>query len=632
MLASSIPQRLLRTRLPLRLPSIYTCPRAPSRGSISVITTARTLLTQSKYSGPQEPALLHDTCHGYLSKIVKQHGDRTAVVSSHQSIRLTYDALDAQSSQLARGLARLGVTKGSRVTACLGNNAEFALLHYAVFKLGAILVPLNPAFTPAQVVAALRHLTSEWLVISAETNLPFKGPRSNVPLLETLVPGFEGRRKEAPYSGVQSEIVPSLRDVVMIDNSAGRIPQSTFGYFSAYEDVFADGAPSPLGGSGIDVDVHPDDICNIQFTSGTTAMPKAAALTHVNILNNGKFIGDRMRLTDDDVVVCPPPLFHCFGCVLGYSACMTHGSTIVFPSEAFDPTKALHAVQDERATALHGVPTMYLACLELIKHGKVKNEGFERLRTGIAAGTTVPIELMRKLHRELNLNDLTICYGMTETSPVTLMTFPDDPIDKRTSTVGRLLPHTQAKIVDTHDRTRVLPIGEKGELATAGYCLQKFYWNDPARTAEAMIDDEEGTRWMFTGDEAEMDADGFVKITGRIKDLIIRGGENIHPLEIENALFEHPSVAEVSVVGVPDERYGECVAAFILPTEGTTITKQEVREWVSQKLPRHMTPKYVFWIKDLEGGTLPKTASGKIQKFKLTDEGKKLLKEGRELD
>ncbi|KAF3907800.1 S-dihydroxybenzoyltransferase [Orbilia brochopaga] len=628
MLASrmSIPTKLLRTR-PLLRPSILSRRSPPNPGPIVVPAHARTLLTLSRDAGPLEPALLEDTCHGYLHKIADKFGDRTAVVSSDQSIRLTFDALDSQSSQLAHGLARLGVTAGSRVTACLGNSAEFAILHYAVFKLGAILVPLNPAFTAEQVTAALRHLSSEWLVISAETNLPFKKPRSNVGLLDTLIPGFEERGNG---EAIQSHVVPTLKNVVMIDNSAGRIPRSTFEYFRAYEDVLADGATA--GGKAVDVKVDPHDICNIQFTSGTTAMPKAAALTHVNILNNGKFIGDRMRLTEEDIIVCPPPLFHCFGCVLGYSACMTHGSTIVFPSEAFDPVKAMRAVQDERATGLHGVPTMYIACLELLKHGKIKREGFERLRTGIAAGTTVPIELMRKLHKELNLVDLTICYGMTETSPVSIMTFPDDPIDKRTSSVGRLLPHTRAKIVDVQDRTRILPIGEKGELATAGYCLQKYYWGDPERTAEVMIHDEEGTRWMFTGDEAEMDAQGFVKITGRIKDLVIRGGENIHPLEIENALFANSAVAEVSVVGLPDERYGECVAAFVQPTEGKTITKEEVCEWVAQKLPRHMIPKYVFWIKDLDGGALPKTASGKIQKFKLQEEGRKLLKEGRELN
>ncbi|KAK6540804.1 hypothetical protein TWF694_008193 [Orbilia ellipsospora] len=605
---------------PIQWHTLQLIPRAPA----SIHT--RTLLTKSTYAGPLEPPLLLDTCHGYLSKIVSKHGDRTAVISSHQNIRLTYNELDAASTRLARGLAKLGVKQGSRVTASLGNTAEFAILHYAVFKLGAILVPLNPAFTSGQVKSALNHLESEHLILSAETNLPFKPPRSNVELLNDIIPGFEGRGRSGSGK-VESEIAPTLRNVVIIDNSAGRIDPSTFHHFSAYQDVYEDGGSNA---SPLNVDISPDDICNIQFTSGTTAMPKAASLTHINILNNGKFIGDRMRLTENDVVVCPPPLFHCFGCVLGYSACMTHGSTIVFPSEAFDPMKSMKSVQDELATALYGVPTMYIACLELLKHGKIERRGFERLRTGIAAGTTIPIELMKKLHRELNLVDLTICYGMTETSPVSFMTFPDDPLEKRTSSVGRLMPHTQAKIVDIHDKSKILPIGEKGELATAGYCLQKYYWGDEERTAEVMVYDENGTRWMFTGDEAEMDADGFVKITGRIKDLIIRGGENIHPLDIENCLFEHPGVAEVSVVGLPDEKYGEIVAAFVGPSEGKYISEEEVREWVRSKLPRHLVPKFVFWIENLEGGVLPKTASGKIQKFKLVEEGKRMLKEGKE--
>ncbi|EGX49371.1 hypothetical protein AOL_s00078g404 [Orbilia oligospora ATCC 24927] len=611
---------MLSTRISRRLPRVFPRP--------DKLIQSRTLTIQSKVAGPLEPPLIYDTCHGYLSKIVSKHGDRTAVVSSHQSIRLTYNDLDIASTRLAHGLASLGVKQGSRVTVSLGNTAEFAILHYAVFKLGAILVPLNPAFTSSQVKSALNHLESEHFIISAETNLPFKPPKSNVDLLKDIVPGFEGRG----YNGggrVKSEAAPSLRNVIVINNSAGRISNDIFSHFSSYHDIFQSVSSNP---PALDIDVKPDDICNIQLTSGTTSMPKAASLTHINILNNGKFIGDRMGLTEDDVVVCPPPLFHCFGCVLGYSACMTHGSTIVFPSEAFDPRKALESVQVERATALYGVPTMYIAYLELLKHGKVDRKGFERLRTGIAAGSTVPIELMKKLHRDLNLTDLTICYGMTETSPVSAMTFPDDPIDKRTSTVGRVMPHTQAKIVDIHDRTKILPIGERGELATAGYLLQKFYWGDPERTAEVMIEDDEGVRWMYTGDEAEMDEEGYIKITGRIKDLIIRGGENIHPLDIENVLFEHPAVAEVSVVGVPDEKYGECVAAFIGPSEGMSISKDEAREWVRGKLARHLVPRYIFWIEDLEGGVLPKTASGKIQKFKLVEEGKRMLEEEGRVD
>lgn len=297
-----------------------------------------------------------------------------------------------------------------------------------------------------------------------------------------------------------------------------------------------------------------------------------------------------MLLTAEDVVVCPPPLFHCFGCILGYMATATHGSAIVFPTEAFDPLATLKAVQEYKGTALYGVPTMFIAELELLANGTVSHEGFQHLRTGIAAGSAVPAELMRKLHRTLNLTQLTNCYGMTETSPVSCMTRTDDPLEKRTDTVGRLLPHVEAKIVDIHDRSRTLGIGERGELAVSGSLLMKEYWGDPTKTAEAMIPDQDDPKklWMLTGDEAEMDAEGYVKITGRIKDLIIRGGENIHPLEVENCLLSHDDVGQSSVVGLPDEKYGEVVAAFVVPRQGSGLTADSVRTWVREKLSGHL--------------------------------------------
>lgn len=297
-----------------------------------------------------------------------------------------------------------------------------------------------------------------------------------------------------------------------------------------------------------------------------------------------------MLLTSADIVCCPPPLFHCFGCILGYMATATHGSAIVFPTEAFDPLATLKAVQDYKCTALYGVATMFLAELELLASGAVSYEGFEHLRTGIGAGSSVPAELMRKLHKTLNLHELTICYGMTETSPVSLMTRTDDPIDKRVETVGRLLPHVEAKVVSTSAPHETLGIGERGELAVSGYLLMKEYWNDGAKTAEVMVPDaqEAGKMWMMTGDEASMDAEGYVSITGRIKDLIIRGGENIHPLEVENCLLSHEDVGGVSVVGLPDERYGEVVAAFVVPRQGAELGDEEVRRWVREKLSGHL--------------------------------------------
>lgn len=352
-----------------------------------------------------------------------------------------------------------------------------------------------------------------------------------------------------------------------------------------YNHVLFDGrGQGPLSSSSL----HPNDIINIQFTSGTTSLPKAACLSHRSILNNGKSIGDRMLLTEHDIVCCPPPLFHCFGSILGYMATATHGSAIVFPTEAFDPYATLKSVQAEKCTALYGVPTMFIAELELLKNGTVPPTGFEHLRTGIAAGTSIPAELMRKLHKILNLTELTICYGMTETSPVSAMTTTDDPIGKRIDSVGKLLPHVEAKIVDPTARTKILPVGQRGELAVRGYLVMKEYWNAPARTAEVMIPDDDGKIWMHTGDEAQMDAEGYIKITGRIKDIIIKGGENIHPLEVENCLLGHAEIEDVSVVGLPDERYGEVVAAFVIPQKDAMITAEDIRAWVREKLSHHL--------------------------------------------
>ncbi|KKA21786.1 Long-chain-fatty-acid--CoA ligase [Rasamsonia emersonii CBS 393.64] len=504
---------------------------------------------------------------------------------------------------------------------------------YALFKLGAILVPLNPSFNANQVVAALSHLEASHLIISTEANLPRREPRNNMPLLKHIVPDLDAAK-------VESQLIPSLKKIVIVDNSSGRVDISPYKsltpYSSIMSELVADGRPLPPQG----LSLH--DIVNIQFTSGTTSMPKAACLSHRSILNNGAQIGDRMLLTPEDIVCCPPPLFHCFGCILGYMATATHGSAIVFPSESFNAKAALKAVQEEKCTALYGVPTMFIEELGLLESGEVPHEGFQYLRTGIAAGSSVPAELMKKLHKTLNLTELTICYGMTETSPVSAMTTTDDPIEKRINTVGRLMPHVEAKIVNPHNKSEILPVNTKGELAVTGYLLMKEYWGAPERTAEVMIPDEEGKIWMHTGDEASMSPDGYITITGRIKDLIIRGGENIHPLEIENCLLAHPAVSEVSVVGVPDEKYGEVVGAFVVrksssSSSGNTGQEEkkepnkdvnlieELREWVREKLSNHLVPKYIFFLPNSDA--FPKTASGKIQKFKLRERAIELLKD-----
>jgi len=499
--------------------------------------------------------------------------------------------------------------------------------------------PLNPGFNPQQVIAALAHLEASHLMIGTETNLPRREPRSNMPLLQQLIPNLQAQM-------IESEAVPSLRQVIIVDNSEGRIDASTLRPTINFNHILFDGrSPEPFH----KLDLHPHETVNIQFTSGTTSLPKAACLSHRSILNNGKSIGDRMLLTERDIVCCPPPLFHCFGCILGYMATATHGSAIVFPTEAFDPYATLKSVQEEKCTALYGVPTMFIAEFELLQNGTVPYTGFEHLRTGIAAGSNIPAELMRKLHKILNLTELTICYGMTETSPVSAMTTTDDPLEKRIDSVGRLLPHVEAKVVDPKNRTKILSVGQRGELAVHGYLVMKQYWGTPDRTAEVMIPDDSGKVWMHTGDEAEMDIKGYIKITGRIKDIIIKGGENIHPLEVENCLFANSSVQEVSVVGLPDERYGEVVAAFVIPHHGANVAVEDIKDWVREKLSHHLgmfqncyqiffavgymgaydsftVPKYVFWV-----GNYPKTASGKIQKFKLKEQGLKLVSEGKGL-
>ncbi|OAL01110.1 acyl-CoA synthetase/AMP-acid ligase-like protein II [Phaeosphaeriaceae sp. SRC1lsM3a] len=576
----------------------------------------RGLLTKAYAVGPTEPPLLEQTVPQHFAGVVKQHGDRNAVISHHQQTILTYDTLDRDSNKLARGLQRLGVKKGDRVAVSLGNNIEFAITTYALFKLGAILVPLNPAFNAPQVLSALNHLSASHLIIGAETNLPRKDPRSNISLLTHLIPNLAG-------SKLESELVPSLRNVVLVDNSVGRVDVSTYRSMRRYEHVIEDGGQgNELEDQGLDA----NEVANIQFTSGTTSMPKAACLSHKNILNNGNSIGDRMLLTPEDVVCCPPPLFHCFGCILGYMATATHGASIVFPKEAFDPHATLEAVREYKASALYGVPTMFVAELDLLARGEVPREGYQYLRTGIAAGSSIPAELMRKLHKQLNLTELTICYGMTETSPVSAMTTTDDPIEKRIDSVGKLLPHVKAKIVSPSDWSKTLDVGHRGELAVSGYLVMKGYWGDEKRTKESLVPDQDGVLWMHTGDEASMDEEGYIKITGRIKDLIIKGGENIHPLEVENCLFAHPKVKEISVVGLPDERYGEVVAAFVVKQSDGDVTADEVRHWVREKLSHHLVPKYVFWV-----DTYPKTASGKIQKFKLREEGIAMLQEGKGL-
>ncbi|KAL6923357.1 hypothetical protein FSHL1_000604 [Fusarium sambucinum] len=591
--------------------------------------------------GPQDPPFYNGTIPEHFASVVSAHGDREAVIArtptphSHEST-LTYYALDSLSNSLAHSLSSLGVRKGDRVAVSLGNGPEFAALTYACFKLGAILVPLNPGFNEHQVIAALKHLAIKTLIIGAVTDLAYKPGRgrSNEHLLRSVVGDVSASR-------IQSEAVPSLCNVVVFDNLACH-PDVKFDLkgcraFTPYSSL-VDGSVNSVTP---DSPLEASDVINIQFTSGTTSMPKAAMLSHRAILNNGALIAHRMGLHADDRIVVPPPLFHCFGCVLGYMATATTGAGILFPSPAFDPEATLRMVVDHEATGLYGVNTMLVAVLEALNRGDVVPHDPKHLRKGIVAGSSVPPSLMSTLHKRLGLENLVICYGMTETAPVSCMTSPSDPIDKRTSSIGKVMPHTGLKIVDPLDHSKILPVGKRGELATAGYLVMEGYYGDEARTSEVRVPDpKDGTVWMYSGDEAEMDEQGYVQITGRIKDLIIRGGENIHPLEVEDCLLTHKGVREASVIGVPDERYGEAVAAFIIPARGWTpldhmkdvssnevkadedgiLTRDGLRQWVATKLSKHLVPKYVFWIDEY-----PKTPSGKVQKFKLKEYAKEIL-------
>lgn len=680
-------------RLPVGLlPFSWHLKRAGVQRSRWMSSPSRRNSTYSISQGPIDPPLLPHTIPQNFAKIVSQHGDRPAVIAreAHASsataakeIILTYATLDSTSSDLAHALRSLGVRKGDRVAVSLGNTVEHATLTYAIFKLGAILVPLNPAFNASQVGAALSHLGVEVLIIGAVTDRAYKpgAGRSNLDLLASLVPDLGSGKIESPQ-------VPTLKRIVVLDNTeyhpsvdfrldqySSLTPYSTLTWSSSLSSARSVTPDEPL---------DPNDTINIQFTSGTTSHPKAAMLTHTNILNNGYLIGHRMGLDPTDLIVCPPPLFHCFGCVLGYMATATTGAAILFPSPAFDPRASLRMALDHRATGLYGVATMFVSMLELLDPNTgddstplFTSDERERLpthlRKGIAAGSSVPESLMRKLYAALGLSDLVICYGMTETSPVSCMTSPADPPHRRAGSVGRAMSHTRVKVVDPTDRTRIVPRGARGELAASGYLVMQGYWGDEEKTREVRVLEKDGETttadgstgssagqgqgeerwWMYSGDEACMSPDGYVSITGRIKDLIIRGGENIHPLEIENVLFQHPLVAEASVIGVPDEKLGEAVCAFVIARYGVhteeeeeeegravgtapaeaaaaagrgeqaVLRREELREWVRVGLSGHLVPKYIFWTDEY-----PKTASGKIQKFKLREVAEGLIRDG----
>ncbi|KAK8849104.1 4-coumarate-CoA ligase [Apiospora arundinis] len=551
--------------------------------------------TLSILHGPVDPPLVDLTLGELLDLQCQHHGHRECLVIPWTGTRWTYLELNQQSRQLARALASAhGIKAGDRVGIMAGNCAEYAAVFFAVARLGAILVILNNTYTPTEAQYALSF--SDCKVFFTTKTI---GRTDNSQLLSELA-----AKEDAPQ-------------VVMIRGDTGAYP--------TYADLIKQGQqqiPSNTS-SSMAKKVLAHQVCNLQFTSGTTGLPKAAMLTHHNIVNNARFIGDRMRLTPDDVLCCPPPLFHCFGLVLGLMAVVTHGAKIVFPEEVFDPHAVLKALADERCTAVHGVPAMFDTLFSLPLPENFRERA--RLRTGIVAGAPVPRYLMELMVERFGMREFTSSYGLTEASPTCFNAFTDDAIDKRLTTVGTLMPHARAKIVDHEGQ--VVPLGVRGELCISGYQLQAGYWNNSDKTSEVMVRDEAGTLWLHTGDEAVFDDQGYCTITGRFKDIIIRGGENIYPLEIEERLMAHPAITKAIVTGLKDAHYGEAVAAFLQAEEGkATPTDGEMRDWVRQKLGKHKAPAHVFWLG--QGGVpldVPLTGSGKIQKFKMARLGEEVL-------
>ncbi|MCP4306052.1 MAG: AMP-binding protein [bacterium] len=519
-------------------------------------------------AGPKSVPLLHETIGENLARTVAQYPDSEALVVPYQEVRLTYAQFAVEVHRVAKGLLALGVRQGDRIGIWSPNNAEWVLIQYATAQIGAILVNINPAYRTSELEYALNQSECRFL-ISAPKFLS-SDYRKMVTEVATAVPTLE--RTLYLESDDWDELLAGAESVSQAD---------------------LDTAAAAL---------RPDDPINIQYTSGTTGFPKGATLSHVNILNNGYFTGEMCRYTSDDRVCVPVPFYHCFGMVLGNIACTTHGATIVVPGARFVPDEVLRTVSDERCTSLYGVPTMFIAALE---HPDVASSDLSHLRTGIMAGSPCPVEVMKRVISDINMTEVTIAYGMTETSPVSTQTAPDDDIERRVATVGRIHPHVEVKIVEP-ESGRTLERGESGELCTAGYSVMLGYWNDPDRTAEAI--DADG--WMHTGDLATMDDEGYINIVGRIKDMIIRGGENVYPREIEEFLYTHPDVVDAQVIGVPDLKFGEEIMAWVKLREGSELTTEELIVFCKGKIAHFKVPRYIRFVPEF-----PMTVTGKVQKF-----------------
>jgi len=548
-------------------------------------------VTQESYvSGDRSAALIEETIGSYLDRVAERNGAQLALVVPHQRVRWTYAELKTRSDQFAAGLLRLGLKPGDRVAIWSPNCAEWTVAQFATAKAGLILVNINPAYR----IGELEHVLSAVECRALITASRFKSS-DYLAMLNTLAPEL-AEDKDV----LNSARLPALRHVITIGGGtvAGCIP------FDGISSLADETSLQLLEESAATID--PRSAVNIQFTSGTTGLPKGATLSHYNLINNGFFVGEATGIKPGSRVCIPVPLYHCFGMVMGNLGCLTHSAAMVYPGESFDPEATLAAIAAERCDVLYGVPTMFIAQLNL---SAFEQYDISSLRGGIMAGAPCPVEVMKEVMSKMHMTEITIAYGMTETSPVSFQSSRDDPVELRVSTVGQIQPHLEVKIVGDDGRT--LPRGESGELCTRGYSVMLGYWNDEAKTREAI--DADG--WMHTGDLATIDDDGYCRIVGRIKDMVIRGGENIYPREIEEFLHRHPDIQDVQVIGVPDERYGEELCAWIVLRTGAKLDEDTVRAHCRDQIAHYKVPRYIRIVSEF-----PTTVTGKVQKFQMREQ------------
>src|SRR5690349_9258675 len=549
--------------------------------------TDRAAIQGSYVSGTSDTPLLGMTIGDTFDRTVARFPDREALVSRQQNLRYTWTELRAEVDRCARGLLALGIRKGERVGIWAPNRAEWAITQFATAKIGAILVNINPAYRLHELEYALNQSGCAALVTA-----PNFRTTSYLEMLAALCPELE---RSAP-GHLDAHRVPHLRHVIRLGD------ERTPGMWVWGEVMERAEEVPPAELAARQAEQEFDDPINIQYTSGTTGNPKGATLSHHNILNNGYFVARLQGFTEADRLCIPVPLYHCFGMVMGNLGCMTHGATMIYPAEAFEPKAVLQTVQEERCTALYGVPTMFIAELA---DPDFASYDLSSLRTGVMAGSPCPVEVMRQVIDKMHMSEVQICYGMTETSPVSFQTRADDSIERRVATVGSVHPHVEVKIVDPAT-SKVVPCGEPGELLTRGYSVMIGYWNNDEATASAI--DRAG--WMHTGDLATMDEQGYAKIVGRLKDMVIRGGENVYPREVEEFLYGHPKISDVQVVGVPDAKYGEELMAWVILKEGQSATPEEMSDYCRGQIASFKIPRYWKFVDQF-----PMTVTGKVQKY-----------------